>query len=68
MTDAAGREITRATTDAAGRWSAAVPAGSYTVTPQPVQGLLGTARPVVVRVAVGSVPTGIEIDYDTGLR
>jgi Carboxypeptidase regulatory-like domain len=68
ITDAAGHEITRATTDADGRWSASVPAGSYTVTPQPVQGLLGTARPVIVNVAAGSVPTGIEIDYDTGIR
>jgi hypothetical protein len=68
ITDAAGHEITRATTDADGRWRAAVPDGSYTVTPQPVQGLLGTARPIVVRFAAGSVPTGIEVDYDTGIR
>jgi hypothetical protein len=68
ITDAAGREITRATTDAAGRWRASVPAGSYTLTPQPVQGLLGTARPVIVRVAAGSVPTDIQIAYDTGIR
>lgn len=66
--DAAGHEVTRATTGADGRWSASVQAGSDTITPQPVQGLLGTARPVHVTVVAGSVPTSIEIDYDTGIR
>lgn len=51
-----------------GLWSASLPAGTYTITPQAVQGLIGTAHPFVVRVAVGSVPTSMEVDYDTGIR
>jgi hypothetical protein len=68
ITDSAGREVTRATTGADGRWAASVPAGTETITPQPVQGLLGTARPISIIVAAGSVPTMIQIDYDTGIR
>jgi hypothetical protein len=68
ITDAAGQEVTRATTGSDGHWTASVPAGTSTITPQPSQGLLGTARPVSVTVAAGSVPTAIQIDYDTGIR
>jgi hypothetical protein len=68
ITDSAGHEITRATTGADGRWTASVPAGLDMITPQAVQGLLGTANAVQVNVAAGSVPTSIEIIYDTGIR
>lgn len=63
-----GQEVTRATTGSDGHWTASIPAGTYAITPQPVQGLLGTARPLSVTVAAGSVPTAIQIDYDTGIR
>lgn len=68
ITNAAGHEVTRVTTGADGRWMASVPAGTDTITPEPVQGLLGTARPVSITVAAGSVPTVIQIAYDTGIR
>jgi hypothetical protein len=68
ITDATGHELTRAITGADGRWTASVPGRANTITPQPVQGLLGTARPVTVTVAAGSVPTAIQIDFDTGIR
>jgi hypothetical protein len=68
ITDPGGHEVTRATTGSDGRWSASVAAGSYTITPQPFQGLLGTARAVTISVAAGAVSTDIEIDYDTGIR
>jgi hypothetical protein len=68
ITDATGHEVTRTTTGADGRWTASVPVGTDTISPQPVQGLLGTARPVTVTVAAGSVPTSIQINYDTGIR
>lgn len=68
ITVGSGKEVTRATTGSDGRWTASVPAGMDTITPQPVQGLLGTARPVSVIAAVGSVPAAIQIDYDTGIR
>lgn len=68
ITDAARHEVARATTDPGGHWTASVPAGTDTITPQPVQGLLGTAHPVSVTVAAGSVLTAIQIGYDTGIR
>jgi hypothetical protein len=68
ITDRAGNEVARATTGADGRWTASIPAGTDTITPQPIQGLLGTARPVSVTVGAGSVPTAISIAYDTGIR
>ena len=68
IADAVGHEVTRATTGLDGHWTASVPAGTDTITPQPVQGLLGTARPVSVTVSAGSVPTAIDINYDTGIR
>ena len=55
------------TTGSDGRWSASIPAGSYTITPEAVPGLLETAQPVVVMVSATSDPTNIEIDYGTGL-
>jgi hypothetical protein len=68
ITNGAGQEVTRATTGPDGHWMASVPAGTDTITPQPVQGLLGTAHPVRVTVAAGSVPAAIQIGYDTGIR
>jgi hypothetical protein len=68
ITDATGHEIARATTGADGHWTASVPVGTDTITPQPVQGLLGTARPISVAVGVGPAPIAIQIDYDTGIR
>ncbi len=68
VSDSAGHEVTRATSGSDGRWTASMPAGSYTVTPFAVQGLLGTAHSVAVSVAAGAVPTHIQIEYDTGIR
>lgn len=68
ITNAAGLEVARVTTGSDGRWTASVPAGTETITPQSVQGLLGTAGPVSITVAAGSVPTAIQISYDTGIR
>ncbi len=67
INDRAGHEVIRATTGSDGRWSATIPAGSYTIIPGPVPGLLETAQLVVVMVSATSVPTNIEIDYGTGL-
>jgi hypothetical protein len=68
ITDPVGHEVTRATAGADGRWTASVPGGTFTITPEPVQGLLRTSRPVNVTVSADSVPTAIQINYDTGIR
>ncbi|MEA2631359.1 MAG: SdrD B-like domain [Chloroflexota bacterium] len=65
--DPSGSEIARATTAADGTFFVDLPAGAYTVEPQAVAGLMGTARPQSVTVAGGVVST-IQVDYDTGIR
>ncbi len=68
VSDPSGREVTRATSDAQGGFSIALPPGRYTLTPQPVEGLLGTAPPVEVTIVAGGPPVSLEIQYDTGIR
>jgi hypothetical protein len=63
-----GREATRATTGTDGRWSAELPAGRYTLTPQPVSGLMGTAPPIQFSVTAGGSPGDLDVAYDTGIR
>jgi hypothetical protein len=65
-----GAEIARATTAADGTFLVGVPGGgSWTVEPQPVEGLMGTAPAVVVQVpdAPSSWATA-DVAYDTGIR
>jgi hypothetical protein len=61
-----GQEAARATTDADGRYSVALPSGSYTLEPQPVQGLMGTAAPAAATVGLDYVT--VDLMYDTGIR
>jgi hypothetical protein len=68
ITDASGREVARVTTDAGGTWTADLGVGTYTVTPQPVDGLLGTAPPVDVTITTTGAPGDVPIVYDTGIR
>jgi hypothetical protein len=68
ITDAQGTEVARVTSGADGTYAAAVPAGTYTLTPQPVPGLLGVAGPATATVpAAGDGPT-VDFSYDTGIR
>ncbi len=66
----AGAEVARATTATDGTFLVGVPGGgAWTVVPQPVRGLLGTAAAVVVRV--GDAPSSwaaVNVAYDTGIR
>jgi hypothetical protein len=41
--------------------------GTIVLTPQPVQGLMGVARPVTVTLAPMSTAT-VDFEYDTGIR
>jgi hypothetical protein len=65
--DAAGKELARAETDAAGTVFIEVPAGEYVVEAQPVDGMMGTPAPSDVTVADGA-GTLVALGYDTGIR
>ena len=65
--DASGAQVDRTVTNAAGTYFSAVGAGTYTVEPQPVTGLMGTPPPQHVVVAAGERATA-DFDYDTGIR
>jgi hypothetical protein len=65
--DGSGAEVARATTGADGTFFVPLPAGSYQVTPQPVEGLMGTAPEQSVDVAAGA-RSDIVLVYDTGIR
>ena len=62
----AGESAGGALSDAQGRFSIVLPAGRYTLTPQPVRGLLGTAPPQVILLADADIR--VTLRYDTGIR
>jgi hypothetical protein len=62
-----GKEVARFTTDASGLYRIPLPAGSYTLVPQPVEGVLGTGGPQPAKVAEGRLLL-VDIGYDTGIR
>ncbi len=64
--DARGTEVARLLTDAGGNYSVALPAGQYTIEPQPVDGFMHQAEPVAVTVGAGVA--SVDIAYDTGIR
>lgn len=68
VTTSDGHEAARATTGTDGRWGAELPVGSYTLAPQPVSGLMGTAPPIQFTVTAGGSPGGLDVTYDTGIR
>jgi hypothetical protein len=65
--DAAGTEVARVTTAVDGTYFAALPGGSYVLTPQPANGLLGTPGPQSVTVTDGAT-VRLDLSYDTGIR
>lgn len=65
--DGGGSEVARVVTGADGSFFAAVPSGEYTVEPQPVEGMMGTAGALGVTVVAGLVAE-VQLDYDTGVR
>ena len=66
--DAGGSEVATVVTGEDGRFSIALPAGTYQLVPQPVTGLMGTAAPVTVDIAGGVEPDTVTLGYDTGIR
>lgn len=64
---AGGVEVARVTTDASGLFRLGLQPGDYTLEPQPVEGLLGTAAPMAFAVTEGA-ETFLAVSYDTGIR
>jgi hypothetical protein len=64
---AAGAEVARLTTDASGLYRIPLPAGDYSLEPQPVQGLMGTAPSATFTVQAGGLSI-VPLSYDTGIR
>ncbi len=64
--DARGTEVARLLTDAGGNYAIALPAGQYTIEPQPVEGFMHLAEPVAV--TVGDGVASVDIAFDTGIR
>lgn len=66
ITNATGDRVDSVRTDADGRFTIAVPAGDYTFTPQPVDGLMGTPSPQSATAGASAIT--LSFDYDTGIR
>jgi hypothetical protein len=64
--DVNGTEIARLQTDADGRYAVTLPAGPYTVEPQPAEGTLRMPEPI--HVTVGANFVTVDLEYDTGIR
>jgi hypothetical protein len=61
-----GTVVAQLETDGTGRFRVVVPPGAYRLEPQPVEGLMGTAK--VFDVTVGGTFQIVQIAYDTGIR
>jgi hypothetical protein len=61
-----GRKVATERTNSAGRTSLALAAGTYTIRPQPVPGLMGT--PADIPLVVDRSTPALIISYDTGIR
>jgi hypothetical protein len=64
---AVGTEMARVATDGSGLYRVALPPGDYTLEPQPVQGLMGTAPSARLTVLAGKLVIQA-VSYDTGIR
>ena len=62
-----GAEVGRVVSDGAGLFRLALAPGAYTLVPQAVQGLMGTASPIPFTVTAGA-ETYLPVTYDTGMR
>jgi hypothetical protein len=67
VSDAAGTEVARVTTEVDGTYFAEVAAGFYVVKPQPAQGLPGTPASQSFTVSDGQA-VRLDLSYDTGIR
>lgn len=64
-----GGEVARTTTGDDGAFSVAVEAGTYAVSGEPVEGLMGAPKsPVTVQVEDAATTDEVLLEYDTGIR
>lgn len=63
-----GHEVARLTTDADGSFAVELAPGTYQVSAESVDGLMGTPPPVEVTVLAEGPPTEVPLSYDTGIR
>ena len=66
ITNATGARVDSVRTDADGQFTMPLPAGDYTFTPQPVDGLMGTPSPQSDTAGTSSLT--LTFSYDTGIR
>jgi hypothetical protein len=62
-----GAEVGRTISGADGTYILSLIPGTYTIEPQPVEGLMGTAQPATVTVLNGEF-VWLDFVYDTGIR
>lgn len=67
IVDDSGDQAATVSTGPDGRFTVALPPGSYRLQPQPVEGLMGTAPEVTFTVSSGE-PADVTVSYDTGIR
>ena len=68
LADASGREVARVSSGADGTFSVALAPGTYRLTAEPVEGLMGTPSPMDVGIEAGQPMTELTVSYDTGIR
>lgn len=68
VTNATGEVVLRITTGADGTYDVPLGPGVYTLTPQPVEGLMGTPEAQTVRLQAGVGVVAVDFSYDTGIR
>jgi len=67
VVDKQGKDISEIRTDPEGKFDVLLPSGTYTLVPQPVEGLLGTASAIDFAVDPSGSPE-LDVAYDTGIR
>ncbi len=68
IADRAGAEVARAESNADGTFAIDLAPGSYRLTPQPVEGLMGTPAPIDFDVEAGQPIVELQVAYDSGIR
>lgn len=68
ISNQAGVEVARVESRVDGTFDVDLAPGSYRLTPQPVEGLMGTPAPIDFAVEAGQAAVELRVSYDTGIR